>query len=70
MSIGAWFGVPAGIAAWIGCLIYAVAQYGWFIGIPLGVFIGGFFAILAGVLAMLGWPLVAFALFLIVKEMN
>ncbi len=56
---GAWAGVPAFIVVWIACVIYAVGQYGWFLGLPLGAVVGGFFASIAFVVAALLWPLIA-----------
>ncbi len=65
-SIGVWFGVPVFLIVWIGCIIYATGQYGWFLGIPAGFFIGGFFAFIASVIAMYVWPLIALAIALLV----
>lgn len=66
LSTGVWFGVPAFLIAWIASMVYAVGEYGWFIGLPLGFFIGGFFGFLASLVAALLWPLIAIGIFGIV----
>lgn len=47
-----------GVAAFFGCWGYAVATYGWFLGIGLGWLPSLFIAVIAGV----AWPLIAIAL--------
>lgn len=66
VSIGMWFAVPVFLIVWVGCIIYAADQYGWFLGIPAGVFIGGFFAFIASAIALYLWPLIALAIVFLV----
>lgn len=62
VKTGIWFAIPASLITWIGCLVYAVTEYGWFIGTPSGAIVGIFFAFLAGIFAIYLWPLIALAL--------
>lgn len=66
LEIGIWFGIPAFILTWIGCIIYAISEYGWFIGTPMGFFIGGFFAVLSGFIAAFLWPILALGIIYII----
>lgn len=58
-QIGLWFGVPTALITWVACLIYAINEFGWFIGTPLGFFVGVFFAGIAGAISAYLWPLIA-----------
>lgn len=66
IQIGLWFALPTAIIIWLGCIIYAVTTYGWFLGIPLGVVIGGFFAYISAFIIMFIWPVIALGLFLLI----
>lgn len=65
-SIGVWFGVPVFLIVWIGCVIHAAGQFGWFLGIPAGLIIGFFFAYVSALIAVALWPLIAISVVLLI----
>lgn len=62
INIGKWFGGISGLIAWIGSLFYAISEYGWFIGTPIG--------FLVGLAATLLWPLIAIGIVLLIYGWN
>lgn len=60
-TIGYFFGIPAGIVAFVALWAYAVSEWGLLIGLAFGwlpAFVGGF---LVGTAATLLWPLICLA---------
>lgn len=58
----AWFGLIAFVVTFFGFIYFSVTEYGWFLGVPVGVFWGIIAGGVAGAVASFLWPLVLAAL--------
>ena len=55
---GKWIAWPIAALVWIASSVHVVNQLGWFIGVPIGIFTGMFYAGIAYGIAALLWPLI------------